>query len=148
MTSSRSLLDYCPVPEIRGILLRSKWAAGKAVRAGLAVEGAYLNRYVTGEQRGRRPISSQQNASYFRGQDTRVSKYKSRCRRPQGGPILNAARLAESVWYCQYEKVMCLDPENCPLTLAAEIPMHPEAAPRHWHRLKGSLSFEHPDCPA
>ena len=26
---------------------RSKWAAGKAVRAGLAVEGAYLNRYVT-----------------------------------------------------------------------------------------------------
>jgi hypothetical protein len=37
-------------------LLRSKWAAGKAVRAGLAVEGAYLNRYVTDEQRGRRPI--------------------------------------------------------------------------------------------
>src|ERR1700732_610821 len=30
--------------------LRSKWAAGKAV------EGAYLNRYVTDEQRGRRPI--------------------------------------------------------------------------------------------
>jgi hypothetical protein len=27
--------------------LRSKWAAGKAVRAGLAAEGAYLNRYVT-----------------------------------------------------------------------------------------------------
>jgi hypothetical protein len=26
--------------------LRSKWAAGKAVRAGLAVEGAYLNGYV------------------------------------------------------------------------------------------------------
>jgi hypothetical protein len=26
--------------------LRSKWAAGKAVRAGLEVEGAYLNRYV------------------------------------------------------------------------------------------------------
>src|ERR1700687_4525751 len=36
--------------------LRSKWAVGKAVRAGLAVEGAYLNRYVTDEQRGRRPI--------------------------------------------------------------------------------------------
>ena len=36
--------------------LRSKWAAGKAVRAGLAVEGAYLNRYVTDEQRSRRPI--------------------------------------------------------------------------------------------
>src|SRR5271154_3029354 len=36
--------------------LRSKWAAGKAVRAGLAVEGAYLNRYVTDEQRRRRPI--------------------------------------------------------------------------------------------
>src|SRR5271157_2031098 len=36
--------------------LRSKWAAAKAVRAGLAVEGAYLNRYVTDEQRGRRPI--------------------------------------------------------------------------------------------
>jgi hypothetical protein len=32
-------------------LLRSKWAAGKAVRAGLAEEGAYLNRYVTDEQR-------------------------------------------------------------------------------------------------
>ena len=27
--------------------LRSKWAVGKAVRAGLAVEGAYLDRYVT-----------------------------------------------------------------------------------------------------
>src|SRR5258707_11775534 len=38
------------------VALRSKWAAGKAVRAGLAVEGAYLNRYVTEEQRGRRPI--------------------------------------------------------------------------------------------
>src|SRR5271168_3321189 len=36
--------------------LRSKWAVGKAVRAGRAVEGAYLNRYVTDEQRGRRPI--------------------------------------------------------------------------------------------
>jgi hypothetical protein len=36
--------------------LRSKWAAGKAVRAGLAVEDAYLNRYVTDEQRSRRPI--------------------------------------------------------------------------------------------
>src|SRR5208282_943617 len=36
--------------------LRSKWAVGKAVRAGLAVEGAYLNRYLTDEQRGRRPI--------------------------------------------------------------------------------------------
>src|SRR5271166_6918516 len=36
--------------------LRSKWAAGKAVRAGLAIEGAYLNRYVTDEQRGRPPI--------------------------------------------------------------------------------------------
>jgi hypothetical protein len=36
--------------------LRSKWAAGKAVRAGLAVEGAYLKRYVTDEQRSRRPI--------------------------------------------------------------------------------------------
>ena len=36
--------------------LRSKWAAGKAVRAGLALEGAYLNRYVTDEQRSRRPI--------------------------------------------------------------------------------------------
>ena len=36
--------------------LRSKWAVGKAVRAGLAVEGAYLNRYVTDEQGSRRPI--------------------------------------------------------------------------------------------
>jgi hypothetical protein len=36
--------------------LRSKWAVGKAVRAGLAVEGAYLDRYVTDEQRSRRPI--------------------------------------------------------------------------------------------
>jgi len=36
--------------------LRSKWAAGKAVRAGLALEGAYLKRYVTDEQRSRRPI--------------------------------------------------------------------------------------------
>jgi hypothetical protein len=37
-------------------LFRSKWATGKAVRAGPAVEGAYLNRYVTDEQRGHRPI--------------------------------------------------------------------------------------------
>ena len=37
-------------------LLRSKWAAGKAVRAGRAEEGAYLNRYVTDEQGSRRPI--------------------------------------------------------------------------------------------
>ena len=36
--------------------LRSKRVAGKAVRAGLAVEGAYLNRYVTDEQGSRRPI--------------------------------------------------------------------------------------------
>ena len=36
--------------------MRSKWAAGKAFRAGLAVEGAYLKRYVTDEQRSRRPI--------------------------------------------------------------------------------------------
>jgi hypothetical protein len=36
--------------------LRSKWAAGEAGGAGLAVEGAYLDRYVTDEQRGRRPI--------------------------------------------------------------------------------------------
>jgi hypothetical protein len=39
--------------------LRSKWAADKAVRAGLAVEGAYLNGYVTDEQRSRGPFSSQ-----------------------------------------------------------------------------------------
>ena len=38
------------------VALRSKWDAGKAVRAGLAVEGAYLDRYVTEEQRSRRPI--------------------------------------------------------------------------------------------
>ncbi|MBV9644179.1 MAG: hypothetical protein JO334_11445 [Verrucomicrobia bacterium] len=36
--------------------MRSKWAAGKAVRAGLALKGAYLNGYVTDEQRSRRPI--------------------------------------------------------------------------------------------
>ena len=40
--------------------LRSKWAVGKAVRAGLAVEDAYLNRYVTHEQRGR-PAHFQRN---------------------------------------------------------------------------------------
>jgi hypothetical protein len=51
-----SSLGGVTVPEIRGILLRSKWAAGKTVRAGLALEGAYLNRYVTDDQRGRRPI--------------------------------------------------------------------------------------------
>src|ERR1700739_3138471 len=39
--------------------LRSKWAAGKAVRAGLAVEGAYLNGYVTDEQAAAGPFSSQ-----------------------------------------------------------------------------------------
>jgi hypothetical protein len=36
--------------------LRSKWAVGKAVRAGLALEGAYLNAYVTDEQRSGWPI--------------------------------------------------------------------------------------------
>ena len=36
--------------------LRSKWAVGKAVRAGLALEGGCLNWYVTDEQRSRRPI--------------------------------------------------------------------------------------------
>src|ERR1700756_1090552 len=36
--------------------LRSKWAVGKAVRAGLALEGAYLNRYENDEQRSPRPI--------------------------------------------------------------------------------------------
>ena len=39
-----------------GDVVAFKWATGKAVRAGLAVEGAYLNRYVTDEQRSRRPI--------------------------------------------------------------------------------------------
>ena len=36
--------------------LSSKWAAGKPVRAGLALKGAYLNRYVTDEQHSHRPI--------------------------------------------------------------------------------------------
>ena len=36
--------------------LGSKWAAGKAVRAGLAVGERISNRYVTDEQRSRRPI--------------------------------------------------------------------------------------------
>ena len=36
--------------------LRSKWAAGKAVRAGLALRGRMSNRYVTDEQRSRRSI--------------------------------------------------------------------------------------------
>jgi hypothetical protein len=36
--------------------LRSKSAVGNAIRAGLAVEGAYLGRCVTDEQRSRRPI--------------------------------------------------------------------------------------------
>ena len=38
--------------------MRSKWAAGKAVRAGLAVEGAYLDRYVTEEHAAAGPFSS------------------------------------------------------------------------------------------
>ena len=46
------------------------WAAGKAVRAGLAEEGAYLNRYVTDEQRSRRPIFIATKYLVFRGQDT------------------------------------------------------------------------------
>src|ERR1700746_1887619 len=53
----RSSPGWCPVPEISiCVSLRSKWDAGKAVGAGLAVEGAYLNGYVTDEQRSRRPI--------------------------------------------------------------------------------------------
>ncbi|MBV8969957.1 MAG: hypothetical protein JO331_12985 [Verrucomicrobia bacterium] len=36
--------------------LRSKWAASKAVRAGLALRGSIARSYVTEEQRSRRPI--------------------------------------------------------------------------------------------
>ena len=36
--------------------LRSKWAAGKRFEPDWHCEEAYLNRYVTEEQRGRRPI--------------------------------------------------------------------------------------------
>jgi hypothetical protein len=36
--------------------LRSKWAAGKAVRAGLAEGRRISDRHVTDEQRSRRPI--------------------------------------------------------------------------------------------
>ena len=39
-----------------GDVVAFKMGRRKAVRAGLAVEGAYLNRYVTDEQRSRRPI--------------------------------------------------------------------------------------------
>src|ERR1700688_143156 len=46
----------CTVSHIMVMSLRSKWPVGKAVRAGLAVEGAYLNRYVTDEHRSSRPI--------------------------------------------------------------------------------------------
>jgi hypothetical protein len=35
----QSFQTRCPVPEITCLSLRSKWAAGKAVRAGLAVGG-------------------------------------------------------------------------------------------------------------
>jgi hypothetical protein len=35
----------CPVPETRGTLLRSKWTAGKAVRAGLA-DGGSISRSI------------------------------------------------------------------------------------------------------
>jgi hypothetical protein len=35
---------------------QSKWVVGKVLRAGLAVEGAYLDRYVTDQQRSRRLI--------------------------------------------------------------------------------------------
>jgi hypothetical protein len=36
--------------------LRSKWAAGRRSEPDWRMEGAYLNRYVTDEQRSRRPI--------------------------------------------------------------------------------------------
>ena len=39
-----------------GDVVAFKMVVGKAVRAGLVVEGAYLDRYVTDEQRSRRPI--------------------------------------------------------------------------------------------
>src|ERR1700736_5851189 len=48
--------SQCTASHIVVMSLRSKWAADKAVRAGLAVEGACLNRHVTDEQRSRRPI--------------------------------------------------------------------------------------------
>ena len=48
--------------------LRSKWAAGKAVRAGLAVEGAYLNRYVTDPAAAGRPPAHFQRNPPGRGQ--------------------------------------------------------------------------------
>src|SRR5271154_6553212 len=72
--------------------LRSKWAAGKAVRAGLAVEGAYLNRYVTDEQRGRRPIFNatlRAAASwlFFRvARSTRMTQIWALCSRPEKRP--------------------------------------------------------------
>src|SRR5215469_4171028 len=44
------IANQCPVPEITCLSLRSKWAVGKARG------GAYLKRYVTDEQRSRRPI--------------------------------------------------------------------------------------------
>jgi len=66
--------------------LRSKWAAGKAVRAGLAVEGAYLNRYVIDEQRSRRPIFNATLRAaagwlFFRPATAGLGPYGSRYRR-------------------------------------------------------------------
>ena len=61
MRAYRLREPWCTVSHIMVTSLRSKWAAGKAVRAGLAVE-AHINRSVkmvrdvTDEQRGRRPI--------------------------------------------------------------------------------------------
>ena len=58
----RTLSISCTVSHIMVMLLRSKWAAGKAVRAGLALEGAYLDRYVTDPAAaGRPPAHFQRN---------------------------------------------------------------------------------------
>ena len=82
--------------------LRSKWAAGKAVRAGLASKGAYLNRYVTEEQRSRRPIFNatlRAAASWLfflrRGGSTRMTQIWALRYRQSGSDRLEKSAAAE-----------------------------------------------------
>jgi len=82
--------------------LHSKWAVGKAVRAGLAVEGAYLNRYVTDEQRGRRPIFNATLRAaagwlFFRPATAGLDPYESRYGRFTASPARTALRNSQLI---------------------------------------------------
>src|SRR5580693_1306457 len=54
-------LARCAVSQIMVTSLRSKWAVGKAVRAGLALKGAYLSKSIRNRRATRPPAHFQRN---------------------------------------------------------------------------------------